>query len=454
MSMLYLKQLLMQVQLNNLHHRSFLILLHVVTFPADTLQKIISPAIGYTETDNQKRRIRIAVALVYFCMGLSFSSWASRIPDIKTALHLSDGMLGSILFALPAGQFLMMPFSGRLVTRFGSHRILPLAIPAYTLCLINIGLVREGWQLAIALFAFGVAGNLCNISVNTQGVSAERLYDRPIMASFHGVWSLSGFTGALTGLLMINLKLQPALHFMIIALTVWTILRINYPFLIRVKPGSGNEGNKRRFFSRPDSILLQLGIICFCSMACEGAMFDWSGIYFRDVVKIRPSLVVLGYTSFMIMMATGRFLADGIIARIGRKRLLQISGILISAGLFTSVLFPYIIPCTISFMLVGLGVSGIVPTVYSTAGKHPRVPPGIALATVASVGFLGFLMGPPLIGYISEIAGLRYSFSVIGIFGLSVSLLVSFISVYRKADPDLKEKETAPVPITTFGELP
>ncbi len=372
----------------------------------------------------------MAVALVYFSMGLSFASWASRIPDIKTALHLNDALFGSILFALPVGQFLMMPFSGKLVTRFGSHRVLSIALPLYTICLSNIGLVHEGWQLAIALFLFGITGNLCNISINTQGVTTERLYERPIMASFHGGWSLAGFTGALIGLVMINLKVPPYWHFVTIVLIVWTIVWINYPYLNRAIPDSVAGAPPRKFFARPDSVLLQLGIIGFCSMASEGAMFDWSGVYFKDVVKAPASLVILGYTSFMIMMATGRFVADYFISKIGRKRLLQICGSMISTGLFTAVIFPYLIPSTLAFMLVGLGVSSIVPTVYSTAGRHSKVPPGIALATVSSVSFLGFLMGPPLIGYISAAAGLRYSFAVIGIFGFGITLMVSRIRAF------------------------
>lgn len=377
------------------------------------------------------RRIRLAVALVYFSMGLSFASWASRIPDIKTALHLSDGLFGSILFALPVGQFLMMPISGKLVTRFGSRRMLSVALPLYTIFLSNIGLVQKGWQLAVALFLFGLAGNLSNISINTQGVATERLYGRPIMASFHGGWSLAGFTGALIGLLMINLNIRPYWHFVTIVLIVWTIVWINYPYLNREIKPNASEQPKRKFFSRPDRILLQLGIIGFCSMASEGAMFDWSGVYFKDVVKAPASLVIVGYTSFMIMMATGRFVADYFISKIGRKRLLQICGLMISTGLFTAVIFPYLIASTLAFMLVGLGVSSIVPTVYSTAGRHATVPPGIALATVSSVSFLGFLMGPPLIGHISEAFGLRYSFAVIGIFGTGITLLVSRIQALQ-----------------------
>ena len=379
------------------------------------------------ENHPDKKRIRIAVALFYFSMGLCFASWASRIPDIKTALKLSDAAFGTILFALPVGQFLMMPFSGRLVTRFGSSKVILFAFPAYTLCLTNLGLATHGWQLAIGLFLFGVCGNMCNISVNTQGIAAEKLYKRPIMSAFHGGWSIAGFTGALVGLGMINFKVPPYLHFWIVVCCVFVIVLLNYRMLVQGKSEPTMAAVKKKFFSIPDSTLLQLGVIGFCSMASEGAMFDWSGIYFKDVVKAPASLVILGYTSFMIMMATGRFIADGLVLRFGRKRLLQVSGVMISSGLFLSVFFPYLVTSTIAFMMVGLGVSSIVPSVYSAAGKQGKVAPGIALATVSSVSFLGFLMGPPLIGYISAAAGLRYSFAVIGIFGICITLLVSKI---------------------------
>jgi len=384
-----------------------------------------------TEIVPNKRRIRLAVSMVYFSMGLGFSSWASRIPDIKTALHLNDALFGTILFALPVGQFLMMPVSGKLVTRFGSHKVLPFALPAYTIVLSLIGLVQTGWQLALALFLFGIFGNMCNISVNTQGVAAEKIYQRSIMSSFHGGWSVAGFTGALIGIGMINLNIRPFWHFVTIILVVWTIVFVNYPYLVRSKHREKPGDPKRKMFSRPDGVLIQLGIIGFCSMASEGAMFDWSGIYFKDVVHAPASLVVVGYTSFMVMMASGRFMADYVVSKIGRKRLMQICGTMISAGLFTAVFFPYLIPCTFAFMLVGLGVSSMVPSVYSAAGRHSKVPTGIALATVSSVSFLGFLMGPPLIGYISQAAGLRYSFAVIGVFGMGITLLVSRVKALQ-----------------------
>jgi MFS family permease len=363
--------------------------------------------------------------MFYFGMGLCFSTWASRIPSIKTALHLSDGHLGTILFALPLGQLTMMFFSGKLITRYGSSRILSFSILMYAFSLTNLGLAQNDWQLALGLYFFGIFGNLSNISVNTQGVYTEGIFKRTIMSSFHGVWSLAGFTGALAGLGMLALELTTYTHFVIVAAIVILLVAFNFKFLIKVKQTIQTE--KKKGFRKRDKSLILLGIIGFCCMASEGIMFDWSGLYFKDVVKVPGALVVLGYTSFMIMMSGGRFFGDGLILKFGRIKVMQISGVMISLGLFTAVLFPYIIPCTIAFMVVGLGVSTVIPTLYSIAGKHPTIPTGEALTAVSSVSFLGFLMGPPLIGYIAELSSLRFSFAFIGIFGFLIALMVSRI---------------------------
>ncbi|MDA6071922.1 MFS transporter [Flavobacterium sp. AC] len=375
-------------------------------------------------------RIRFAVGMFYFGMGLSFATWASRIPDIKTALHLTEGDLGSILFALPVGQLIVMPFSGKMVTKFGSHRILVFSLIMYVLCLANLGLATSALQLSLGLFLFGVFGNLANIAVNTQGVYTEVLFKKTIMSSFHGMWSFAGFSGALVGLGMLTLKLTPFHHFLIVGGVVLLMVAFNFRFLVKAKEKIKNKTTeKKKLFVKPDSSLLWLGVIGFCSMASEGVMFDWSGVYFKDVVKAPGPLVILGYTSFMIMMASGRFLGDGLINKFGRERVMQISGVMISVGLFTAVFLPYIIPCTLAFMLVGLGVATIVPTVYSMAGKNPSVPPGEALTIVSSVSFLGFLMGPPVIGHIAEAFGLQFSFAFIGIFGVLIAFMVSKIRI-------------------------
>ena len=371
-----------------------------------------------------KRQIRIAVSAFFFNQGLCFATWASRIPDLKSTLHLSDAALGSILLALPAGQLLAMPFSGRLITHFGSKKVLRICAVLYAICLTTIGLATQPLHLALSLFLFGVCGNMCNISVNTQAVRAEKIFDRPIMTSFHGVWSIAGFAGAAIGLLMMGQYISPYIHFWIVAgLVIITVLTAQK----YLQSGRAAATEKKSFFAKPDGMLVQLGIIGFFSMASEGAMFDWSGVYFQQIVNAPKSLIALGYLTFMIAMASGRFAGDRLIAKYGRKNMLRVSGILISTGLFTSVLFPHIITATIGFLIVGFGVSSIVPMVYSAAGKNSKIPPGMALAAVSSISFLGFLMGPPLIGYVAELLSLRYSFALIGLLGITISLMVSKI---------------------------
>ena len=372
----------------------------------------------------QKRQIRVAVSAFFFCQGLCFATWASRIPDLKSTLHLSDAALGSILLALPAGQLIAMPFSGRLITHFGSKKVLRICALLYAICLTNIGLATQPWHLALGLFLFGVCGNMCNISVNTQAVRAEKIFDRAIMTSFHGVWSIAGFTGAAIGLLMMGQYITPYIHFWIVAALVISTIMITQKYL---QPGRAAATEKKSFFSKPDGMLVQLGIIGFFSMASEGAMFDWSGVYFQQIVNAPKSLIALGYLTFMIAMATGRFAGDKLITKYGRKNMLRISGILISSGLFTAVLLPHIITATIGFLIVGFGVSSIVPMIFSAAGKHSKISPGIALAAVSSISFLGFLMGPPLIGYVAQLLNLRYSFALIGLLGVTISLMVSKI---------------------------
>lgn len=370
-------------------------------------------------------RVRWAVSLFYFSAGLCFSSWASRIPDIKAALHLSNGQLGTILFAIPLGQLTMMYFSGKLVTRFGSHRILWFSILMYAFSLTTIGLASKGWQLGFALYALGIFANLTNISVNTQGIFTERLFKRTIMTTFHGVWSLAGFTGSIVGLAMTGLAIAPYSHFIMIATLILLLFIFNFKFLIKVKNNS--VPSEKKGFIKYDKTLVLLGIIGFCSLASEGVMFDWSGVYFKDIVKVPDAFVVLGYSSFMIMMASGRFLGGRLITKFGKIKVMQVSGVFISIGLFIAVIFPYLLSSILAFMIVGLGVSTIIPTLYSLAGKHPTIPTGEALTAVSSISFLGFLMGPPVIGYIAELFGLRFSFAFIGIFGLIIALLVSKI---------------------------
>lgn len=394
-------------------------------------RKVRKPLKAYKEAkESYLNRIRIAVSMFYFSMGLTFATWASRIPSIKETLGLTEADLGTILFAIPVGQLVMMPFSGKIVIRYGSRNVVTLGILFYILSMTALGLATQVWQLMLSLFFFGIFSNLTNISVNTQGILIEGLYRRPIMSAFHGAWSLAGFTGALIGLGMVNLKWSPLYHFAAVAVLLYAAIFANFRYLVKTKPAKPKkleQEKKRSLLPKINPALAWLGVIGFCSMVSEGIMFDWSGVYFEDVIKAPKSLVIVGYASFMSMMASGRFIGDKITQRFGRKRVLAFSGFLISGGMYIAVFFPYIIPAALGFMLVGLGVSTVVPGVYSLAGKTPGIEPSQALTAVSSISFLGFLLGPPVIGYIAHAVGLKMSFAIIGVFGVCIALFVNKI---------------------------
>lgn len=370
-----------------------------------------------------KRAHRLAVGAFFFIAGLGFASWASRIPDIKAHLHLNDAALGAVLFALPAGSMISLGLSGWLITKYGSKKTLTAAAICYPFILILIGSANTVWQLVPFIFLYGLLGNLCNISMNTQAVGVENLYGRSIMASFHGIWSLAGFTGAAIGAFAVSKSLSPFFHFCLI--TAGSFLLIVYIHRFTIPKDAGHAGQP--FFVKPDRVLLQLGLIAFSCMVCEGTMFDWSGVYFQKVVAAPKELTTLGYAAFMSTMAGGRFIGDYIVTKVGTQKVLQGSGIVITVGLFTAVLFPNMVTATIGFLLVGIGVSSVIPLVYSAAGRSKTLSPGVALTAVSTIGFFGFLMGPPLIGFIAQAFSLRWSFTLIAILGFGTTVLATRI---------------------------
>ncbi len=371
---------------------------------------------------SRPRVYRIAVSAFFFIAGLTFATWASRIPDIKTQLQLSDARLGAVLFALPAGLMTSLLFAGWLVARFGSRKVMIAAAILYPLFLVTLGLSMSTWQLAAGLFLFGLSSNLVNIAMNTQAVDVEAMYGRSVMASFHGLWSIAGFTGAAIGTLLVSAGIVPWVHFLIILAAALLMVAAFYKFTL---PADSVSAGKQPFFVKPDKYILNLGLIAFCSMLCEGAMADWSGVYFQNIVHSPKEWITLGYVAFTASMATGRFLGDALVTKLGIKKVLQLSATLISAGLFVSILFPYMATAVIGFLMVGLGVSSVVPLIYSLAGKSGTMQPGLALAAVSSISFLGFLIGPPLIGFIAEAAGLRFSFALIAVIGLFPAILAN-----------------------------
>lgn len=370
-----------------------------------------------------RKYLRLAVAAFFFVQGLSFAAWASRIPDIKNMLHLTEGGLGTVLLALPIGLMASLPISGWMVTNYGSRKMVMIGAILYAITLTLIGFVTRTEQLVIVLFAFGLWGNLTNIAVNTQAVAVEQVYGKSIMASFHGLWSMAGFISAMIGSLFISIHIPPYVHFIFIAITALAIIIMANRHTMPDNNKSDEEAQP--MFVKPDRDLLMLGLIGFCAMVCEGAMFDWSGVYFQEVVHVASNMTTLGYVAFMATMTGGRFTGDWLANRIGRKKMLQLSGVAMAFGLALAVFFPNIFTATFGFMLVGFGVSSVVPLVYSATGRSTSMSAGMALAAVSSISFIGFLIGPPLIGIVAQFANLQWSFGIVGILASLTAVLSS-----------------------------
>ncbi|MEN9918173.1 MAG: hypothetical protein RL662_609 [Bacteroidota bacterium] len=382
-----------------------------------------------------KEKIRLGVFTFYLSQGLCFSSWASRIPDIKDSFDISDTfMWGLLLFMIPVGKFLAIPLAGYSVSKFGSKQMVQVSILGYALALFTVGFATNIYILGACLFLFGVFWNLMDISLNTQGIGIEKLFDKNIMGSFHGAWSLAACFGALLGFIMINFQIPYFYHFAIVLAVIALSWMVNRKYLQADAPIAQEEieeadvVEKTSALRMPELVLIQLGLVGLFALVVESAMFDWGGVYFESIVKAPKSLQI-GFLVFMVMMTVGRFITSWAYSMFGKKRTIQISGCLILVGMFLSAIFPSIILTSLGFMLVGLGISCVVPTMYSVVGEKSKTPTSLALTILSSISFVGSLIAPLLIGSISHNLNMKYAYMVVGLLGGAIVIITSVTSV-------------------------
>jgi MFS family permease len=363
------------------------------------------------------RQIRIANAIFFFVSGFGYTTWASRIPSIQQSLHLNEAQLGAALFAMPIGLMATMPITGRLLGNFSSSRIMIVGAIAFNLMLALLGYTSQYWQFITILFFFGSSRNLLNLSINTQSVGVQALYKKSIITTFHGIWSMAGFAGAATGYLMVYFNVPPTWHLLTVSIAMCVLAFYAWPNTLHQKPV---PQVRKPIFTLPDKVLLKFALICFASMACENVMYDWSGIYIQKAVHASKVTATAAFVVFMIAVTVGRFAGDRLVNRWGIKHVLQNSGILIVTGFALAIALPYAVPAIIGYAFIGLGVSCMVPLVFSVAGRSKSMSGGPAIAAVSTVGYLGFLLVPPLVGFVAQAANLRWSFGFIALLGLVI----------------------------------
>ncbi|MFM7329034.1 MAG: MFS transporter [Bacteroidota bacterium] len=363
---------------------------------------------------------RSAVNAIFFVNGFLHANLASRYPRMQDFFGLSNGTLGMILLSSSIGAVLAMPFTGWLIIRNGSRRIGIISVFSYCICFPLVTLVPGIPGLVALFFMMGVTAGMLDVSMNAQAVMVERGLGKPIMTSFHALFSIGMAIGAVCGSLFEKFSIGFQLHLTVItAAGIAAALWVRY-HLIHDKPEASAEAPA---FQLPNAAMVSIGVIAFCCMLGEGAMADWSTNYMERVVLSPKALAPIGLSAFALAMTTGRILGDSGRARYGDRKLMVSCSILSTAGIVLSLLVtsPYLVIA--GFFLVGLGLSVIVPIAYSIAGNNSELGPGVGLAMVTTVGYTGFLFGPPIIGFIADLAGLRIGLIFVAVLFIAMTLL-------------------------------
>ncbi len=366
---------------------------------------------------------RIAVAAVFFANGAVFATWAARVPAVQERLDLSPGALGVALLALTAGAVVAMPLSGVLVPRYGSRVVTRAALVIYCLALALISLAPGLAALMVALAVFGAGNSALDVAMNVQGVEIERRCRRRVLAGFHALWSIGGLSGAVGGSAAAASGLAAPAHF---ALAGGVLLcgGLSATWWLLHDDAKSSVGPS---FARPTRPLAILGAIAFCALLAEGVANDWSAVYLREALGADEGLAAMGFAAFSLTMALGRLVGDRVVERIGSVRFIRVAGLLAAAGLGLALLGRQPVTAVVGFGVLGAGLAGVLPVVLSTAGHRGevggRASPGPAIAAVSSVGYLGFLSGPALIGGVAEFLTLRGALVVVVVLaGLMVLL--------------------------------
>lgn len=357
-------------------------------------------------------RIARAVGFSFAADSLLFGSWVTHIPFVKSALNLNDAQLGLALFGMPLGLLLMNPASPLVLHRLGLARTTVWSTLALAVSFALPVFMPDRWSLMAALFLIGAVIAVHNVAVNSCASHLEKVARIKIMSSCHGVWSLGGMVGAGASALLIAVGVIPALHMTVLAVLVagamWWHLR---PALEQI-PEDGEESTGSRF-AWPTRDLLLMILIGLTVALSEGVAFDWSAVYLRDILGASAQVAALGFAAFSMSMMAVRFTGDVLIPQFGERRLLLYSARLTVFALLTLILAPGPLTGITGFLLLGAGVSLGSPILFNAASRVPGLARGTGLATYATFSFMGFLAGPPVIGYVGEWYGFPAAFAAV-----------------------------------------
>jgi MFS family permease len=367
-------------------------------------------------------RHRIAVKIAFFVNGFILANWVSRLPRIQELYGADNGDIGVVLFSLSIGAVVAMPFAGWVIIKHGSRTISLLTAILYSAIVPLVPLMPNFPALLALYFCMGLVTGMFDVAMNAQAVMVEREYQRPIMTSFHAWFSLGMMLGGGSAALFSRVRINLESHFLIVAGISLAAVAWASRNLIQDRPDPGAQA-EGPLFRLPSGSLVSIGIIAFCCMMGEGAMSEWS-VNFMESIALAPEwLAPIAISAFATAMTLGRFFGDSARAEFGDRRMIIFGGSLAFAGLSLTLLVPQPFVSLAGFFLVGLGLSTIVPITYSIAGNTRELPSSVALAMVTTVGYSGFLIGPPVIGFIADAQTLRVALTVVAVLFIVMTVL-------------------------------
>ncbi len=371
------------------------------------------------------RKNRIAVCAYFLVNGFLLGNWTARIPAVKEYFAVDNSTLGILLFCIAAGAMTAMPFTGSVISRFGSDRVTVFTGALMCLTFPLLAVMPNVYVAGVAFFGYGFAGGSMDVAMNGQAVYVERDYGRPIMSSFHAVFSAGMAVGAVVGALFIKTDWSLFGHFSSAAIVSAVVIFLASRYLIDALVEERKAGENQPSFIFPNKLILPLGLIAFCSMVGEGTMADWSALYMENVVGQSEELGSMTIFSFGLAMFIGRSFGDYFTNLWGPYKMLRNSSLLAIFGLMlmlTVMSWPVVL---VSSFLLGLGLATIAPIVYSASGNTPGVAPSVGIAMATTVGYAGFFVGPPTLGFLADAVGLRLALLfTLALLGLMLGLAV------------------------------
>ncbi|PPK86312.1 putative MFS family arabinose efflux permease [Neolewinella xylanilytica] len=384
-------------------------------------------------------RTRIAVALAFAINGLVYANWTSRLPRLQELYGIDNGQTGFVLTSLAVGSLIAMPLAGYLIVKNGSRRLAVVSTVGFILVVPLMAYMPGYAGLLLLMPLVGISTGVMDVAINAQAVEVEKLWGQPITSSFHACFSGGMFVGAGIAAAFIYLGMDLGPHFLVISLITSLLSIYALRNFLNDGPDAGPEIGPGA--GRFGLAIVLLGLASLCTMIGEGAMADWTPLYMTRVTGSTEAIAPFGQAAFSGAMLLGRSFGDGIRGRLG-SRIVIVGGALVAlVGVMAAILYPVPAVAIAGFGLVGLGLSNIIPVVFSQASRVPGLRSGVGISSVSTIGYSAFLWGPPAIGFVSDyqnallpggigpfdgVVGLRVGLGVVALLMVLLFILSAF----------------------------